>query len=140
MCHIQASKVVVAGYLQGSTKTLNEEYWTKHLNFLPRLHNLDVKVLIRNINDPSGKSIKFGSKNKCFAAHIICAQKNEAEVNLALGNTYGKERRASRAAGDLPEGRAMKYVPYNNTGLIKKISRRILQATENKNLARVEPR
>ena len=26
VCHIQASKVVVAGYLQGSTKTLNEEH------------------------------------------------------------------------------------------------------------------
>jgi len=37
---------------------------------------------------------------------------NEAEVNLALGNMYGKKRKAYRAAGNLPERRAMKYVPY----------------------------
>ena len=28
VCHIQARKVVVAGYLQGSTKTLDEAHWT----------------------------------------------------------------------------------------------------------------
>ena len=119
MCHIQTSKVVVAVYLQGSTKAFNEEHWTEHLNLLPRLHNLDVKVQIRNIDDPSGEIPKFGSKNKYFAAHILCAEQNKAEVNLALGNTYGKERTASRAAGNLPEGRAMKYVPYNSTGVKK---------------------
>mmetsp|Transcript_5978 Transcript_5978/g.6707 ORF Transcript_5978/g.6707 Transcript_5978/m.6707 type:complete len:227 (+) Transcript_5978:663-1343(+) len=120
VCHIKASKVVVAGYLQGSTKTLNEEYWTEHLNVLPRLLNLDVEVQIHNIDDLTGETPKFGSKNKFLAAHILCAQKNEAEVNLALGNTYGKERSASRAAGNLPEGRAMKYVPYNSTGVIER--------------------
>ena len=120
VCHIQASKVVVAGYLQGSTKTLNEEHWTEHLNVLPRLLNLDVEVQSRNIDDPTGETPKFGSKNKCLAAHILCAEKNEAEVNLALGNMYGKERTASRAAGNLPDGRAMKYVPYNSTGVIKR--------------------
>ena len=120
MCHIEASKVVTTGYLQGSTKTLNEEHWTEYLNALSRLHKLDVKVHICNIDEPLGESKKFGSKNKYFAAHVLCAQKNEAEVNLALCNTYGKERRVSRAAGDLPERRAMKFVPYNSTGLLKK--------------------
>ena len=33
---------------------------------------------------------------------------------------YGKERKDSLAAGDHPNGRAMKYVPYNNTGVIKR--------------------
>ena len=98
VCHIQASKVVVAGYLQGSTKTLNEEHWTEHLNVLPCLLNLDAEVQIRNIDDPTGEPHKFGSKNKCFAAYILCVEKNKAEVNLALGNTYGKERIASQAA------------------------------------------
>ena len=51
VCHIQTSKVVVAGYLQGSTKTLNKEHWTNFLNVLPRLKHLDVKVQIRNIKD-----------------------------------------------------------------------------------------
>ena len=56
VCHIQASKVVAAGYLQGSTKSINEEHWTENLNALPRLNKLDVEVVIRNIDDPSGES------------------------------------------------------------------------------------
>ena len=120
MCHIQASKVVAAGYLQGSTKIINKEHWTDHLIFLPRLNKLDVEVVIWNIDDPSGESNKLGSKNKSFAAHVLCAQKNEAAVTLAQCNTYGKERKASRAAGDLPEGRAIKFIPYNSKGLLKK--------------------
>ena len=55
VCHIQSSKVVVAGNFQGSTKTLNEEHWTMLLNFEPRLKNLDVEVQIRNIEDPAGE-------------------------------------------------------------------------------------
>ena len=46
--------------------------------------------------------------------------KNEKEVNLALCNTYGKVRSVSQAACNLPEGRTMKYVPYNSTGVIKR--------------------
>ena len=120
VCHIQASKVVVTGYLQGSTNTLNDEHLTKHYNALYLLCNLVVKVQICNIDDPTGKPLKFGSKNKCFVANILCAENNTAEVNHVLGNTYGKERTASRAAGSFPEGRAMKYVPYNSTGVIKR--------------------
>jgi len=62
VCHIQASKVVVAGYLQGSTKTLNEEHWIEHYNVLPRLRNLDVKVQIRNIDDPTGEPTSLVQK------------------------------------------------------------------------------
>ena len=47
-------------------------------------------------------------------------QKNEEAVNLALCNTYSKMRAASRAARNLSEGRTMKYVPYNSTGVIKR--------------------
>ena len=100
VCHIQASKVVVAGYLQGSTKTLNEEHWTEHLNVLPRLRNLDVEVQIRNIEDPTSDTQEPGykmnmSKNKCLAAHVLCSEKNEEAVNLALCNMYGKDRAGS---------------------------------------------
>ena len=56
VCHVQASKVVVAGYLQGSTNTLNEEHWTEHINVLPHLRNLDVEVQIRDIDDPTSDS------------------------------------------------------------------------------------
>ena len=62
VCHIQASKVVVAGYLQGSNKTLNGEHWTEHLNWLPCLKNLDVEVQIRNIEDPTSDSQEPGYK------------------------------------------------------------------------------
>ena len=100
VCHIQANKVVVAGYLQGSTKTFNKEHWTEHLNVLPRLRNLDVEVQIRNIDDPTSDSKQStykmnNSKNKCLAAHILCSEKNEEAFNLALCNTYGKVRAAS---------------------------------------------
>ena len=44
VCYVQASKVVAAGYLQGSTKTMNEAHWTQHLNALPRLDKLDVEI------------------------------------------------------------------------------------------------
>ena len=122
MCHIQASKVVAAGYLQGSIKSINEENWTENLNALPRLNKLDVEVVVCNIHDPKKETNRSGSKNKnkSFAAHVLCAKENEEAVNLALCNTYGKNRKASRAAGDLPEGRAMKYVPYNSKGLLVK--------------------
>ena len=100
VCHIQASKVVIAGFLQGSTKTLNEEYWTEHLNFLPRLKHLDVEVQIRNIEDPTSDSQEPGykmnmSKNKCLVAHVLCSEKNKEAVNLTLCTTYGKVRSVS---------------------------------------------
>ena len=94
VCHIQASTVVVAGYFNGFTKTLNVDHWTKHYNVLPCLRNIDVKVQIWVIEDPTGEPYKFGSQNKVFVAHILCAEKNEAKVNLQFGNTYCKERKA----------------------------------------------
>ena len=86
VCHIQANKVVAAGYLQGSTKSINEENWTENLNALPRLNKLDVEVVVRNIYDPTEDTNKSGSKNKnkSFAAHVLCAEDNEEAVNLAL--------------------------------------------------------
>ena len=56
VCHIEASKVVVVGYLQDLYKTLNEEHWTEHLNVLPRLRKLDVEVQIHNIDDLTSKT------------------------------------------------------------------------------------
>ena len=58
VCFIQASKVVVAGYLNGSTKTLNVDHWTEHYNCLPRLRNMDIKVKNLNIEDPNGETQK----------------------------------------------------------------------------------
>ena len=55
---IQSNKVVVAGYLGGSTKTLDVQYWTKHYNVHPRLLNVDVEVKMVNIEDPIGEPVK----------------------------------------------------------------------------------
>ena len=45
---------------------------------------------------------------------------NQSRDNINLSNMYGKKRNATKAAGDLQEGRPMKYVPYNNKGLLVK--------------------
>ena len=103
---------------------MNEEHWTTLLNFQPRLNKLDIEVQIRNIEDPASDSQDAGqksimAKNKLLAAHVLCAEKDQEAVNLALCTTYGKERTASRAARNLPEGRAMKYIPFGGSGVIK---------------------
>ena len=118
MCAIQARKVVFAGYLNGSTKTFGVDHWTEHFNNLPRLHNIDIEVQILNIQDPTGDPQQWNSRDHAYAAHILCSEENEEEINAQLGNTYCKERKASRAAAGIPEGRAMKYVPYKSTGEI----------------------
>ena len=95
VCHIQASIVVVAGYLQGSTKTLNEEHWTEHLNWLPCLKNLDVEVQIRNIEDPTSDTQEPGykmnmSKNKYLAAHVLCSEKMRKRSTLRYATRLAK--------------------------------------------------
>ena len=118
VCAIQASKVVVAGYLNGYTKTMDPDHWTDHFNTLPRLKNLDIEVQILNIPDPTADPQQWSTKDHAYAAHLLCSEKNEEEVNAQLGNTYCKVRKVTRAAGEVPEGRAMKYVPFKSTGNI----------------------
>ena len=122
VCHIQASKVIPAGYFMGSTKTINVEHWTENFNSLHRLANLDVEIAIQNIKDPTDdedpNSGKRKRNNKAYAAHVLCAPEDECKVDLALMNTYGKRRKISHAAGDLLEARCQKYVPYNHKGLL----------------------
>ena len=118
VCSIQASKVVVAGYLNGSIKTMDDNHWTEHYNCLPRPHNMDIEVKMLNIKDPTGEPQKWNVRNQAFVAHILCSEKNEDKVNAQFGNTYCKGRKASQAAGVIPEERAMKYVFYKSTGVI----------------------
>ena len=56
VCFVQASKVVIAGYLNGSTKTMNVTHWTKHYNCLPRMRSIDIEVKMLNIKDPNGET------------------------------------------------------------------------------------
>ena len=44
VCTIQNSKVVEVGYLQGSTKTINNDHWTDHYNVHPRFKRTDVQL------------------------------------------------------------------------------------------------
>ena len=74
---------------------------------------------------------KWNARNQVIAAHILCAENNEDEVNAQFGNTYCKERKESRAAREIPEGRAMKYVPYVSTGVIKRSPKRFRQLQKN---------
>ena len=118
VCPIQSNKVVTAGYLNRSTKSLDPEHFTDLLNTIPRprLKNLDVEVQIINIPDPAvDDTKKFNPKDQVYAAHVLCAKKNEDTVNVALANTYCKVRKASQAAGEYPEGRNMRYVPFKLT-------------------------
>ena len=118
MCFVQARKVVVAGYLVGSSKTLDNIHWTNHYDCHPRLLKMDVQVKTRNIEDPTGETQKWSPRNQVQAAHILCAEKNEKDINIQMGNMYNKVRKASRVAGEFPEARAMRYVPYKATNII----------------------
>ena len=42
ICVIQASKVIIAGYLMVSRKTMVDIYWNSHFNNHPKLNNMDV--------------------------------------------------------------------------------------------------
>ena len=109
VCFIQVSKVVVPGYLNGSTKTINMTHWTKHYNCLPRMHSMDIEVKMLNIKDPNGEPQTWSPRNRVMAAHILISEKNEKDVNIQMGNTYCKVRKSSRAAGKLPEGKTKLY-------------------------------
>ena len=101
---IQASKVVEAGYLQSSSKMLDNIHWTDHYNFRPRLKKMDVQVNPKKIQDPiEEEGGKHNDRNYVFAAHILCAKKVEKEANIQMGNLYNKYRKLSRAATDLLE-------------------------------------
>ena len=72
-----------------------------------------------NITDLTADETKpINARDRIFAAHILCAKKDEEAVNAALGNTYCKVRKASWAVGEYPEGRNMQYVPIKMTGNI----------------------
>ena len=56
---IQASKVVEASYLVGSSKTFDDIHWTDHYITHPRLKNMDVQVKSKNIDDPTEEEGKY---------------------------------------------------------------------------------
>ena len=103
VCFIQASKVVVAGYLNGSTKTMDVNHWTEYYDCLPCLHNMDIEVKMLNTKDPTGEPQKWNTRNQVFVAHVLCSEKNKDEVNAQFGNTYCKDKKAFQAAGKIQE-------------------------------------
>ena len=132
VCPIQSSKVVVTGYLGGSTKTLDVQNWTKHYNVHSCLFNVNVEVKLMNIKDPNRESIKWSPKNQVIDAHILCAEKDLEKVVIEVGNIHNKVRKSSRAAGEVPEARMMKWVPYGSTNIIKQTSKRHFQLQKNR--------
>ena len=132
VCFIQANKVVVTEYLNGSTKTMDINHWTEHYNCFSDQHNMDIEVKMLNIEDPTGEPQRWNASNQAIAAHILCSGTNEDEVNAQFGNTYFKEQKASRAADEILEGRAMKDVPYENTGVITQSPKRFAKLQKNR--------
>ena len=57
----------------------------------------------------------------------MCKKKNKKEVNIQMDNLYNKVRKSSRAVADLPEARAMRYVPYEITHKIAQSPKRSIQ-------------
>ena len=102
VCVIQASKVVIAGYLMGSRTTMVDSHWNAHYNNHPKLQNMDVQVQLQKIKD--NNSGPWNPKNNVFASHILCSAEEEKRVNKQMCGLYNKRRKASRAANDLPEG------------------------------------
>ena len=67
-----------------------------------------------------------------FAAHILCAEKDEKDMNIQIGNLYNKDRKSSRAVVDLPEARAMHYVPYKATHKITQTNKCVVKLQKNR--------
>ena len=96
VCAIRSNKVVVAGYRNGSTKTLEPENFTYIVGTLPRMKKLDVEVKNMNITDlTADPTQRPDPRNRVKAAHILCAAKDEKAVNTSLSHTYCKTRKAS---------------------------------------------
>ena len=112
-----ASKVVMATSM-GPPRHLTFSIGRNTSTTSPSLHNMDIELQNLNIQDPIGEPQEWNSRDHAFAAHILCLEKKEEEVNAQSSNTYCEEQKASRAAGEILEGRAMKYVPYKSTSKI----------------------
>ena len=59
-------------------------------------------------------------------------QKNEKDVNIQMGNTYCKVKKSLLAAGELPEGRTMRYAPSESTSVITQTSKRKAKLQKNR--------
>ena len=132
---IQASKVVKADYLQGSSKTFDDIHWIGHDNTHPRLNKMNVQVKTKKIKDPIEKEGKYNYRNHVYATHILCAKKDEKEVNIQIGNLYNKVKKSSRAAANLLEAQVMRYVPYEATHKIAQTHKCAVQLPANAEMA-----
>ena len=82
------------------------------------MRSMDIEVKMLNIEDPNGEPQTWSPRDRVMAAHILYSKKNEKDFNIQIGNMYCKDGGKSRAAGKLPEGRTMQYVPYESTNVI----------------------
>ena len=92
---------------------------------------MDVQVKTKKIQDPTEEEWKYNSRNHVYAAHILCAEKDEKEINNQMRNLYNKDRKSFKAAADLPEPRAMRYVPYKATHKIAQTNKHTVKLQQN---------
>ena len=131
VCDIQSNKIVVAGYLNGSTKTMEEQHFTGLLNTVPNLKGCDVEVKMMNVPNPTtDATTPYNPRDQVIAAHILCAEKDEEEVNRGMTNVYNKKRKRTRCV--YPEARKMNYVPFQMTGKIMQTPKRYRQLQKNR--------
>ena len=78
VCIIQASTVVMAVYLLGLSKTMDNIHWGVCYNNHPHLVRMDVQVKTHNIPDPSGAP--WSSKNQIYATYFLLGQRRKTSA------------------------------------------------------------
>ena len=73
---------------------MEPQHFNGLLNTVPLLKGCDVEVKMMNIPNPTSDATRpYNPRDQVPAAHVLCAEKDEEEVNKALGNAYNKKGR-----------------------------------------------
>ena len=78
VCIIQASKVIDAGYLLGSGKTINNSHLDLLFNNCPRLNKMDVKVSPQPIKGLTNGP--WNPKHNVVSAHILYSPQEQERI------------------------------------------------------------
>jgi hypothetical protein len=111
--NVQSAETTTAGYLIGSSSTMNQDHWTMLLSQNPKMKNIDIECRDQAIKIETTE--KYNQKTEVRAMHIICSKEKLAQCRKALKGLYNKKRLGKEATRKLPEGRLMKWVPHAGT-------------------------
>jgi hypothetical protein len=111
--NVQSAETATAGYLIGSSSTMNQDHWTMLLSQHPKLKLIDIECRDQPIKIDATE--KYNQKTEVRAMHIICAKDSLAQCRKAIKGIYNKKRSGKEATRKLPEGRLMKFVPHAGT-------------------------